>query len=89
MGVDFAVGSVMRNLRDRILCKIWPDLWYKLNTTFTEEEIHWVECQLDNYHDWNSNWRIGNSLRLKTNPLRQKFYNKEYADKIKKEWGLK
>jgi len=80
----------VRSLRDRILCKIWPDLWYKLNTTFTEEEIREIECIAYAHFEagFTISWKIINSIRLKMNPLRQKFYDKEYADKIKKEWEI-
>ena len=71
-------------LRDRILIWLWPDLEYKLTITFTEDEAEAVDyltssLPLGRLHN------LMCMVRMKVNPLREKFYT---AEAVKKEWGL-
>lgn len=70
-------------MRDKILIWLWPSLFYKLTTTFSDDEVKalgWIVDQLPP-------GRLHNLLcqvRMKVNPLRERFYSGE----VKKEWGV-
>jgi hypothetical protein len=89
----------MQRLRDRILARIFPDLWYKLRAEFEQEEIDvvaWLAAQdaekIFPPESWTATEADRNSnilcrLHLRMNTLHRMFYDPEYEKKVMKEWS--